>query len=148
MSVADLFGIIVILYIIGAVVGAVLERMRRGPVLSDPVFPDKTIIPAQEQEPEDVEEVEDTIIVSVSPGEPMEQAFELWETEGEDIGEFPHTDLASPRAIPSSAMTARLPGDYGGYSDVTGIDWRRAVILTEILGRPRAVQPYRPFGSR
>lgn len=177
-----LFGIIVIVYLIASVVGAVLKRMQQGPIMQEPVFPTRPRLQGQPERPRPIETVSRPSIPSETLQPVLEdgQPVEVIETADEDESYFgtiaPESqagDLVEdlePKALKSWSF---LEGewDWDGEIDdhdqerrarqgagqmaaraksptwrVTAPQWSRAIVLAEILGKPRALRPFRPVG--
>ena len=81
-----LFGIIVIVYLIASVVGAVLKRMQQGPIMQEPVFPTRPQLQGQPERPRPIETVSRPSIPSETLQPVLEdrQPVEVIETADED----------------------------------------------------------------
>lgn len=159
-----LFGLLIILYVVGAVVGAVLKRMQQGPILDQPVL----IPPAKPGEKQPTKapkqgEMDDVVVaptVAESPtidGQPVE-TFKMNEETArfdEDTDGFSLDDKADesmarenwdqgqPRKPKSSQGPSPMPTEATFRNvDLSTANWRQAVVLAEVLGRPRGLKPY------
>ena len=163
-----LFGIIVMLYVVASVVGAVLKRMQQGPILDHPVFPPSAKPQKQGQVGEEQpREMGDVVVVAMPPvadtPPAMEgQLVEVFESTEEPSFDSVESDVADEQDIweglgrserdydiaakPSSA--SGLGGTTPAQGAQSAIDWRRAVILAEVLDKPRGIRPYRLPGAR
>ncbi|NLY30483.1 MAG: hypothetical protein GX047_07605 [Firmicutes bacterium] len=156
----SLIGLVVIIYLITAVVGAVVERMRRGPLYEDlPTIPtgEGSRQSGEAEGPMEAADANGTsgLPAPVSlplepvtaqleePGPaPLHQAGEMvWEMSSEQGIQEPEiaTSSTAQSAAPaqeSIAAHSRQRRFHGG--------WRRAVVMMEIMDKPRGINPYRP----
>ncbi|NLI74724.1 MAG: hypothetical protein GX369_08180 [Euryarchaeota archaeon] len=180
----SLFGMIVIIYLIASVVGAVLQRMQQGPIKGDETLPKRS--PRQPSQAKPVETVgppsvpSETLQPTMGEGQTTE-VFDM--AEGDESDPIPVSasqvsdavqglESAVPKAPKSWSFvegewdwdeeiathdkwrrTKQVAGalDVKAQSpigEVTAGEWRRAVIMAEILGKPRALRPFRPVGMR
>ncbi|NMB25487.1 MAG: hypothetical protein GX986_08150 [Firmicutes bacterium] len=157
-----LFGIVIILYVVGAVVGAVLKRMQQGPILDQPVF----IPPAKPGEKQQTEARElgdrDDVVVAPAVAESptidgqLVETFEVTEEAGQELDKFDLSDtvdedmtwemgeLRQRRGVQSPGDRSRTVPSKAASRTVglSATDWRRAVVLAEVLGKPRGLKPY------
>jgi hypothetical protein len=180
MDVEGLFGIVVIIYLIASVVGAVVKRMQQGPIIEDPVFPTRPQPQGQPQSPRPIETVSmpsipaETLQPAVEEGQMVEvlevadgdesyfgtaapesqagnlvedlepKALKSWSfLEGEWDEEVDDHDHGHRAWQESGQMPARAESPTWR---ATAPQWRRAIVLAEILDKPRALKPFRPVG--
>lgn len=162
----EIIGLLIFLYILGSVVSAVLEKAkrpspqgefgdadsvrprRRGEPPVPPPWPEPQPIPQPWAQPVPPQR---TAAPAEAPPPRPARASALPEAAGEGVGTegpLPWERVASQKPAASAAKPVRRRGAataselLAALEDVESL--RRAVILAEVLGPPRSVQPH-PF---
>ncbi|NLA58610.1 MAG: hypothetical protein GX855_06895 [Firmicutes bacterium] len=148
----SIIGLVVIVYLIASVVGAVVERLRRGSLPRDASPMPAGEVQRPRVEPEErggVPEVQET----GTPPEPSPMAptaakpVDPRPVASREAGEMAwgmiqkletatrQKTLPDPAQDRRSAHSPQRPVQDG---------WRRAVVMMEIMDKPRGLRPYRP----
>ncbi|NMB11612.1 MAG: hypothetical protein GX977_04935 [Firmicutes bacterium] len=171
-----LISIIVILYVVASVIGAILRRLQLGPILEEPTRPAG---PGKQQHRR-LEEAggkpRDVVVIGIptpSPegeyptiGDGQEPDSNRAEVAAEEIAEESEPLIAESRLIaaekrdqdvshyarpyrPAKKTRKRIrTKQKSPYRAGTASEWRKAIILAEVLGKPRGLEPFRPAGRR
>jgi hypothetical protein len=183
--VEGLISIIVILYLVTSVIGAVLKRIQRGPILDEPTIPSGRGKQQTRQPEEAVGKPRDVVVIglphlpsegqypTVGEGQLVEVMEESKES-GSDVAEMPAEEMAEKPETFTEESWVSKPKDRDRYEPyharprhpvmeargqigtksrspywvATASEWRRAVVLAEVLGKPRGLEPFRPGGRR
>jgi len=155
----SLVGLVVILYLVASVVGAVVERMRRGPLAEEPSVPSPRRRPVPAARPEKVMEAEDADEAGGFPahlpessqrepdtGEPAELQPAVFLEAGDELREAPwDSELAFSQ---EGALVGDIAASPIKHPHRLQREWHRAVVMMEIINQPRALNPYRPPWAR
>ncbi|NLJ68986.1 MAG: hypothetical protein GX341_06655 [Firmicutes bacterium] len=171
-----LIGIVVIIYLVASVVGAVVERMRRGPFGKGlPTVPagEGQRLPQDSEKPREAADAVGTSgLPEHRPVEPewMESgARELAEPGARELTVLEIGDQAAPRTaafreanegqadelvweiseewerpVPRRAALAQGIRPVQSKGQDSRSPWRQAVVMKEVIGRPRGLDPYQP----
>lgn len=173
----SLFGIIVILYLVASVIGAVLQRMQKGPITGDEAMPKS--LPRQPGQPKpmetagipsmplppvaedrqmvevlDVTNEDESHIDTLAPGSQVSDWVEDLEPVGQESWSFTEGEWDWDEEMDTHDKRRKARQEAGQMAAkakspawrVTAPQWRRAVVLSEIMGKPRALRPFRPVG--
>ena len=154
----SLVGLAVIIYLIASVAGAVIERMRRGPLYEDlptmtpgeggrqPVEPER---PMEAADADGTSQLPEPIQVEPVTAESAEPRSTVFQNTREAASAMPEkSEIREPQAAlsrtaastqESSPVHPLQPSQRPFRSG-----WRRAVVMMEIMDKPRGLNPYLP----